>query len=466
MWFVQNGLKAIQNEADICVAWAQACERFGEDMSEPCERAVAADPGKDWISVAQQTEKEGFPQTARRLLLLVPVGEDWIPGAVTCENRQFVQTATILFERFAKETGRFRELLEFAKRQGKLAEKVAELVDANPTHEGLIREICEVVDPATAISILEKGTGRIPTSVTIAKVLIDSYLGTKQLHKARDFAASVMPVVEQDPALSLTLARINEQFGGDSGYLEGCIRRFPSVPEFWLMLAGSSSEALPVLKNAIAQFPRSAEVHVALIAAAARLGFPRPRIRALLERARQACGHEPLIWLVSAEFEERSKRSAVLEQGKSVVKSGVGLLWARRVELVEGEGRHSAANQAIDTVGNCRELMLVMAICLWKHGAFDQVKATLENICREFANWGDGWAFRVKFEHCQEMDSEESNTILRSLRLTEGFVWTRMRNDPMNFEFDQVELVEEMVQLIGDPMVSDVSIFGDYLKLS
>jgi hypothetical protein len=41
-----------------------------------------------------------------------------------------------------------------------------------------------------------------------------------------------------------------------------------------------------------------------------------------------------------------------------------------------------------------------------------------------------------------------------------------MRNDPPNFGLDQIELLLEMAQLIGDPMVSDVSIFGDYLSLS
>jgi hypothetical protein len=275
-----------------------------------------------------------------------------------------------------------------------------------------------------------------------------------------------MPLIEGHPELAIALAKIDGQFGGDPGFLEGCIRRFPAVPEFWLLSAASSEQPLAVLRNAIVNCPRAVEVHAALIAAAVRESFPRPRVRALLERARQACAHEALIWLLSAEFEEKPRRSAILEEAKAVVTSGLGLVWARQVELVEGEGRHSAAKQAIAAVENCRELMLVMAICLWRHGALDQVRAALENINREFPAWGDGWAFRLKFEHSQGMDRQELLGVLQKLKLSDGFLWKRMRNDPNNFGLDQIELLEEMVQLIGDPMVSDVSVFGDYLSLS
>jgi pre-mRNA-processing factor 6 len=393
--------------------------------------------------------------------LTIPVREGFLAAAVSFENREFIETAAILFDRFAKKTGRFREMLEFAKRRGTLIGKVNELIGANFENELAICEICEWVDCQTAISVLESAIRRMPASTRIAQLLMDSYIASKELCKAHDFALSNLPLIESCPVLSITLARINEKFGGDPAFLEKCIQRFPTVPTFWLFCAGSAGDSLSVLKSAVAQCPQSADVHVALISAAVRQNFPRPRIRALLERARQACPQDAIVWLISAEFEEKFRRSAILEQAKSAVTSEIGLVWARQVELVEGEGRHSAAKQALETVGNCRELVLVMAVCLWRSGSLDQARAALENANREFPDWGDGWAFRLKFERDQGTQGEERP----AGKLKSGFLWTRMSSDARNYGLDQDELLQKMEQLIGDPMVTDVSIFGDYLTL-
>jgi hypothetical protein len=100
-----------------------------------------------------------------------------------------------------------------------------------------------------AISILEDATRRMPDSVNIAQILIESYLSTKQLQKVRDFALSIIPLIDKHPELSIALARIHEKIDGDADFLEGCIRRFAAIPEFWLLSVASSEQPLAILKT-------------------------------------------------------------------------------------------------------------------------------------------------------------------------------------------------------------------------
>jgi hypothetical protein len=139
-----------------------------------------------------------------------------------------------------------------------------------------------------AIPVLEDAAGRMPGSAAVARILIKSCVATKQLQRASDFAVSIMPLIERHPELSIALAEINGQFGDGPGFMEGCIRRFPAVPEFCLLSAASSEQPLAALRNAIVNCPQAVEVRAALIAAAARQSCPQPRVRGLLERARQA----------------------------------------------------------------------------------------------------------------------------------------------------------------------------------
>jgi tetratricopeptide (TPR) repeat protein len=328
--------------------------------------------------------------------------------------------------------------------------------------EALIHDICELVDLADAISVLESARQRMPGSQGLAQSLFESYIARKEFARAKDFALSIPNLVAESPQFCLAVARLNEMFGGDREFLENCMSQFPNVPEFWLL---SSSQSIAILKTALARCPSSPDLHIALAAAACRQGLPRPRIRALLERARQACREEAIVWLVSAEFDEKFRRNSVLEEAKTVVTREKGLIWARQVELADAEGRQSMAKHAMEGIGNCREVVLVTAICLWKQGAVDQARSALENLNREFPQWGDGWMFRWKLEKGQGSDLEKLLETMRRLKLSEGFVWTRMRKNPANLGFDQMELLEEMVQMTGDPMTSDVSIFGEFLSL-
>jgi pre-mRNA-processing factor 6 len=466
MFFVENGIRAVGECVELCIACAQACERFGEveRIEAVLRKAVSLDLEANWVAAAQKSEGDGFGRTARILIGVIPFDESFAGAAATCESRNFMETASELLQRYANDTHRFGELLQFESRRGNLREAISRLVEEHPTDESLMQEIADVVDFAEAIPILEGALVRMPTSEAIITILMDSYLANKQVNKAQDFALSVREFIQTSIPLSIRLARINELLGGGRSFLEDCIRSFPHVPEFWLLLVRNSEDQLAVLKSAVAACPNSAAVHIELLNCATRLKLPKPRIRALLERARQACRDDALIWLVSSEFEEGSRKSAILEEAKSSV-ADVGLVWARQVELVIPENRFAAAKQALETLGHCRELVLIMGICLWRNGALDQARATFENMNRENQSWGDGWVFRMKFEQSVGGDVPSASAVVRGIRIRDGFLWRRMRDDPGNFQFDPMELLDELVQLTPDPMVAEVSIFGGLLQL-
>jgi pre-mRNA-processing factor 6 len=465
LYFIENGIRVVRECVELYIAWAQACERFGEvkRTEKILRKAVSLDPEANWVAAPQKSEGNGFAQAARVLIGVIQLDDSFV-AAATCESRNFMETASQLLERYANETHRFGELLQFERRRGKLEGVISRLVEEHPTDESLMYEIAHVLNCEEAIPILENAMARMPNSEAVVTTLIDNYLANKQVNRARDFALSIREFVQTSIPLSIKLARINELFGGDRGFLEDCIKNFPRVPEFWLMLVRSSEDQLAVLKSAVAACPNSAAIHIELLNCVTKLRLPKPRVRALLERARQACRGDAIIWLVSSEFEERSRQPGILEEAKSFA-ADVELIWARQVELVIPENRFTAAKQALETLGHCRELVLITGICLWRNAALDQARATFENINREHQLWGDGWVFRMKFEQTVGGDLPSVLAVVKGIKIQDGFVWTRMRDDPRNFQFDQMELLDEIVQLTPDPMVADVSIFGDFLRL-
>jgi hypothetical protein len=318
------------------------------------------------------------------------------------------------------------------------------------------------VDNATAVSILEGAIKRLRESEAIRLALIDCLMAAKDLNRCRSYLETFD--LSQSLPLSLRMARISEHFGGDIDFLKTCCEKFADCPDFWLMLSRKLDEPLPVLKSAVRSCPSSDQLQIALIKSAMKRGLPRPRIRALFEIAREASS-SAIIWLFSAEFEGRENQNVVLEEAKlHVSKEELGMIWARQIELADSEARRGLAKEAMNVAGSAKELMLIYAICLWADGKVDQARAGLENVVREFPSWGDGWVFRLKFEG-RFGDVNEVIRVLRMVKIGEGVMWRMARDDVGNFEMDDVELAKKLCDLLPDPMVSDCSIFGDFLRL-
>lgn len=467
-YFFENGKKGIGEDVDLYISWAQLAEKFEnlDEMTDACRKAYLIEPTRDWIVMAQTVEGEGYAKTANAIISTIGSNSGFLDAARVAEHRGYFEVARCLFEKYASDNLAYTEILLFEKRHGNLNEYVKKLLEKCPDNERVILDISEVVESADAIPILENSIERIDHSESLYLSLINKLAENRKLDRAIEVAQKARQVMSHSVLIAQKLAELYELQGGNVGLLSECCQSFPWIPSFWTMLSEHTEpdKRLSLLKSAITHCGQSTELHLALIRAALVIGMPRPRIRALFERARSLCSSDPLFWLFMSEFECPENRVSLLEEAKSVANDGIGMIWARQIELSEPETRYTLAKDALPETNGARELLLVLALCLWRAGSVEKARAALTNINREHPEWGDGWLFRLRFEQSFG-NPEDPYRTLSSIKLNSGLVWLKSRNNPEYYGYSQQALIKELVDAMPDPLLTDCSIFLDALKL-
>ena len=467
-YFLDNGKSSVGEDPDLYIAWAQLSEKFQnqQEMEDACRKAYDIEPTRDWLSDAQKSEEEGYAQTANSIIANMRYESSFLESALVAENRGFLHVARSLLERFAFETNSYKDMLLFEKRHGNLSEYVTSLVDKHPDSESVIVDVCEAVASSDVIPILEQALKRLPQSETLYLMLINELIENQELDKALEVAQMAHSRMSHSVLLARKLVEIYEYQGGNVELLEQFCQQFPWISTFWVLLSEHTPQdkRTQLLKDGIRHCEHSTELHVCLIKAALGNNVPRPMVRALFERARKCCSSDPMIWLYMAEFETPSNRVSLLEEAKSAVKDGIGMIWARQIELSDPETRYTLAKDALPGTAGARELLLVLSLCLWRSGAVEKAHAALVNINREHPKWGDGWIFRLRFEKSFGTP-DEPYQYLSGIKLDSGLVWLKARKNPEYYGFTQQQLMQELVETMPDPILSDCSIFLDALSL-
>jgi pre-mRNA-processing factor 6 len=456
-WFIDNGLKALGENPGLLVAWSKACERFDRTgMSATIvDRIIECGHDIDWIPIAEKLESEGFEDTARNLVRGIAFDERFLEAAAAADRHGRFVVASELHRRYSYETLRFSDWLQFCERRGTLEQVLAEVLDACGDKESVVLELCGFMTQARLVDVLEKAVQRNPGSDALTLAFVDALIAIGDLEKCR-----IVLNAPQSLALCLKAAEISEQFGGDVGFLTKCCNQFPKSPEFPLLLVRHLEDPVSVLKTALKNCPGSGELHVELVKALVKKGLKRQRVRAVLERAMEA-SQDAIVWLVASEYEPIENRKRILEEAKSKVREDqLGLIWARQLELADTEGRLTLAKEV---AGEWKEVMLIVAVCLWQAESVDQARTTFENLLARCNEYGDGWVFWMRFE-LRFGDVESVVGRMKGVKVRNGFVWERARREVENYMMSDVELCGELAERV-DPMLSDFSIFGEYLKL-
>lgn len=519
MSFVESALEQLGENKDILIAWAEADEKFNNSgrLSEICERAIKSSipveteeqQGKveeeeeaneskkeeeeakkervDWITEATNAEKMKFINTAVTIINSIPLNilgspEKIIEEATTVENWDAPETAKHLFLRNAIDNGDFISYINFEKRHDRLDEAVKLAIEQRPEDDDLIISITYILDDMDdfnkeekKIHLLEESHKRIPKSELIAVELIKSFIRAKVPEKAQNF---ILQIINEEPftnslKIHSYLALINEQnvsFDESSlNFLNECIQKFPSHPQFYILLADHSTEPEKVLKEGLENCPSSGEIHIAYIREILLTkSLPSVRIRALFERARRLCEDQALVWILSAEFEKPEMKETMLEEAKRhVCKEELGIVWSRQIELsVDQEGRLTLCREALEEV-KAPELYLMNAICLWRKGLIDKTRTAFENIEREFPSFGDGWVYRILFEYGCGSPEDRKNTKNRAqkCKIEDGFVWKYITSQKDKFLLSQDEILEDITYSKADPMSSEESIYKEVLSI-
>ncbi|KAH0802907.1 protein STABILIZED1 [Histomonas meleagridis] len=467
-YFIENSLKQLGEDTDILISWSQIEEKYGntDKCSEICQRIIP-DEKRDLISDAEASEIEGFPKTAISIIEIIPFNDNFLIQASAIQRRSHIYTSRALYLRYSTETNDFIPFLKFERENGNIENAVELALKLEKDNDQVVCEICDFLpNISQSIEIIKSILQLRPNSETLSLKLIDLYIESHQLEEAHNFSNFICDTIIT-PEVYIKTATINEQFGGDVNFLERSIQTFPKEPKFYLLLSLHSDSPLNVLQKGINACPNSSELFIELIKKSINLGLTKPRIRALFEHAKRNCGDQSIIWLYSAEFEPASNKFIVLEEAKKYCRNDVGLIWAKQIELTELESRLSFAKETVEKMGNMKEVVLELALTYWKLGNIDLAKRTLENLNLEHPNWGDGWIFRIKFEKTigGAQSLKEALGKVENIKITEGFIWKHHREDVMNFEMSQMELLNDVVDLTPDPMVSESSILGDIISL-
>ncbi|OHT16308.1 hypothetical protein TRFO_13323 [Tritrichomonas foetus] len=476
MYFVDHGIEQLGENVNLLISWSKADEKFnhGSNCLENCKRAVNSLLEIDWVTEAINAEKEGCFSTAIGIVNSISLEnvstEELIKKSELAENCGCEQTSQRLLYRNALEKGDFYSYLNFEKKYDRLEEAVSLAIQTRPDDENLAIFISEIFSGKRSIPVLESAFERLPNSEIVALALIDAYIESKNLLKAKEFTQTIVNSFNS-VKLYLKLAIINEQFGGDELFLRDSIQKFPKNPEFYLLLADHLSEPKEILQQGIKNCPNSGELHITLIKYLINKKVPGPRIRALFEKARRLCSDQPIVWLVSAEFEQPQMRNSLYEEAKEKVpKHQVGMIWARQIEHIDMENRLNFTKETLETIGGTtqsRELTLMLALCFWRRGEVDKARPVFENMSREFPKWGDGWVYRIKFESLcgSPQDLFEAKKAATFVKIEDGILWNNARNKRENFELSQEELLDDLVAFVADPMISDESIFSDSIDI-
>jgi hypothetical protein len=151
LWFIWNELEIIGNEVDLYVRWATVCDRCGQQIGEICEKTVVTNPFTHRSPFDfDHFSRWQFPGSCSDLQESTMSGNNNHTLRLICRrNRTFSENFRIWKSKCA------------------LIEKIRELIDENSESESLILEMCECLDFAMDISILESAAPRISTSIGI-----------------------------------------------------------------------------------------------------------------------------------------------------------------------------------------------------------------------------------------------------------------------------------------------------------
>ncbi|EAX95553.1 hypothetical protein TVAG_005680 [Trichomonas vaginalis G3] len=452
----------IKDDIETLITEANCEEKFDMDFTDSVEKALQIETDRDWITIAMESELKNCPRVASLIIRKTKIDDDMVLRANEAKRGNCIAVCESLLKRNAEEGNGWYPFLEFERSLGNL--EAALDYSLNYIKEGdeiSIVEISRFMDDEQALNLLQtkfeinKKSEKI--ALEIAKIFAKS-----DKDKAAEFSFSTASEINSSLLFS---------YGAQTGtsktvtptILKIGVGLFPENANLWLILTNlqpNDEEKCKVLQRATQECSRKAIIHIEFAKICKKIGISKPKIRALLERARFLCPNDESLWLYSAEFEDNEYKIRLLEESKSKV-DHPSIIWARQIELMPAEQRLYAVKNAMEVIGEKREILLLIAIDLWRRAKIDESKRTFEKLSSLFPQWGDGWIYYLRFEVSHQNDISE----LLEKAANEsscGYIWEMQR---ANSDLDDKSLLLQLINDIPDPSNPDSSIFCNLFEL-
>ncbi|PWN92058.1 hypothetical protein FA10DRAFT_265864 [Acaromyces ingoldii] len=477
----QESTNIEKNQTSLDRIMAEAVNRLS--------KAGAVLSREQWLREAEQVEKEGSPKTSAAIIKAT-IGLDiddedrktvWVEDAQSAIDKGCIDTA--------------RAILAFTLRHFPDIPSIWRLAaDLEKSHGN--RESLE--------ALLEKGVENCPKAEFLwlfyakerwatygdvagaREILIrafDQNVGSEHISLE---AAQLEAENGQTKAASLLLARARKEVGSERVWLKSillernlghlkeaadltkqALEKFPDTSgwKFYLVLAQLTERlesqegganiraAREVLTKGCKRVPKC----VPLWLEASRLEERADltiRSRAILEKARLANPRNEQLWLEAVDVEERSgsvaQAKATLARGLQECPSS-GALHARAVWLEPRQARKTRSADALKKTGDHVEVLCTVARLFWNERKIESARKWFERMSKSGGDWGDGWAWWLKFEKMH--GTAESQDIVRQRCARQaprhGRLWQRTAKDIDH----PSRTTEEILNIVADQLV-------------
>ncbi|KAJ2407902.1 U4/U6 x U5 tri-snRNP complex subunit Prp1 [Coemansia sp. RSA 2526] len=498
--------RAVSTSHEIWIAAARLEEQHGTahvNIDRIMAKAVAslAASGapmdrEQWFAQALQCEEDGYSATCRAIVAAAAdLGFD---SDDTAEDRAGAWVADA--ERFEPQTGKpgvvtaraiFAQALAVQPGDVDLWRSAADMERSHGTADdvdSLLRravQFCPQAEVLWLMAAKEKWTRQ--NDVAGARVILEEAFAANAHSEAIVLAAVKLESETRQDARALALlerARASE-FAGHAGtrgtarvWMKSAVLMrqlgrpadalavareggalFPNFYKLWLVQAQLQppQDARQTLSRALKACPRAPELWIS----AARLEFAGPqrnlaRARAILERARVYVPRSPVLWLeaVLMEAEESDSVARALLARALQECPHAGVLWATAIVL---EPRAQRKARSVDALKHAEahdpEVTVAVARLFWAEHRVEKARAWFERAVRADPDYGDAWAWWLRFEREQrEPDSSSIAAVEEACGRAEprhGRYWQRAAKDPDNAWLPVAEILHKTAELLA-----------------
>ena len=451
---------------ELLIAKAKAEERCSFDVEETIRKMLSLDENKDWILEAETLEREGFVKIPTFISNTIKYSSEFVNRAQEAEKVDCPIVAEQLLRRVSATENQWMPLLSFLKRKGALQETIEDALDKYMDNPLTVIQICDFLDDESSCSVFKFALSKSPKSEKLVIAYTNRLIQSGQKEAATGIAKEKSIELHSAELYTFYESVLGKDADIDIFYTG--VKLFPNEPNMWLRLASrlQGKEKGKVLQTAVTKCPNVGIIHIEFIRAAKENGILPQQIRALFEKACNQCKDDEIVWLMASENEPIEHKVALLETAKKFVKRPE-IIWARQIELYPPEQRLLQCDLAIQAIGEKRELLLLKGLCEWRRSEIDKARSTFKKVTEQSPQWGDGWAYRLRFEQEQGSERElaEVQHDVESCDIKSGFTWEAARADPEFISLGKEALLSVISSEIPDPNLVDSSIFGNILNL-
>ncbi len=438
--------KAIPTSHEIWIAAARLQEQMGNaakiNVMKRAVQALAKESAmlkrEEWITEAEKCEMEGAILTCGSIIretLGWGLDEDddrkeiWMDDARTSTGRGRFETARAMYAYalrvFPTKKSIWLAAADLERNHGSkesLWQLLDKAVEACPQSEVLWMQLAKEKwtsgDIDGARIVLGKAFHQNPNNEDIWLAAVRLEADNDQIDQARDLLKTARQEAGTDRVWIKSVA-FERQLGNTDAALDLVqqgLQLYPSAPKLWMM-KGQIYDGLsktPQAREAYNTGTRACPTSVPLWLLASRLeerAGALPRARSILDRARLANPKNALLWLESIRLERRASPNHLAPAKVLMAKAlqelpTSGLLWSENIMHFEARThRKTRTVEAIRKVETDPHLFVTAARVFWGERKLDKARSWFDRAILADPDWGDGWAWCVKFldEHGTEV---------------------------------------------------------------